>query len=110
MVYGKLDGLARATNAILLVFYLFAAPVCMVIGLISIPAHEGFLGFLGWVVAAVISSANLFSGLGLGASVALRRKGRSVLGFLVQFAGVVGIALMLVLFSIFYGNHMLTIN
>ena len=78
--------------------------------MISNPKYDGFLGILGWIVAVVIASAALFCGLGLGFSVALRKKGRSKLSFAVQFAGVAGIGLTLAFYFIFTGNLLKYLN
>ena len=110
VVYTKLDKAGRITNIVLIPVYVCAAPFCLFIGMIGNPRYDGFLGLLGWIVAVLQASAVLFCGLGLGCSVALRKKGKSKLSFAVQFAGFAGIALMLILFSAFYGNLLRPIN
>ena len=110
VVYGKLDKAGRITNIILIPIYICLAPLYMILSMIAIPHYEGFLGFLGWVVAIIMGSAPLFCGLGLGFSAALRKKGKSKLSFAVQFAGVAGIALNVILFCVFYGNLLKPIN
>ena len=62
------------------------------------------------MVAVIMASAALFCGVGLGLSVAFRKKGRSKLSFAVQFAGVVGIGMTLLLFFLFYGNLLSPLN
>ena len=71
---------------------------------------EGFLGAIGLVLSIIASSVALFCAVGLGASVALRKKGKSKLSFAVQFAGFAGIILMLLIFFLCYGNLLATIN
>lgn len=110
VVYGKLDKAGRITNLILLAVYLCLAPFYLFLGMISTPAHDGFLGILGWIVSILIASAALFCGLGLGCSVALRKKGRSKLSFAVQFAGFVGIGLTVLLYSVCAGGLLNTLN
>ena len=110
VIYGKSDKAGRITNIVMIPVYLFLSPFCMFIGMICNPAYDGFRGFLGWVVSVVIASATLFCGLGLGASVALRKKGRSKLSFAAQFLGVVSIAIACALFMIFYGNLLKPLN
>ena len=80
------------------------------LGMISEPAYDGILGLLGWIVAIVTASAALFCGLGLGFSVALRKKGKSKLSFAVQFAGLAGIGLTVLLYVIFAGNLLRSLN
>ena len=57
-----------------------------------------------------MASAALFCGIGLGLSVAFRKKGRSKLSFAVQFAGIGGISLTVLLFFTFYGNLLRPLN
>ena len=45
-----------------------------------------------------------YCGIGLGLSVAFRKKGRSKLSFSVQFLGIAVIGLTVILFFLFYGN------
>ena len=108
--YTKLDKAGRILNIVLIPVYAVFAPFIMFIGMISRPNYEGILGLVGWIVAVIAASAMLFCGLGLGASVALRKNGKSKLGFAAQFAGFVGIALTLVIFFAFYGNLLASLN
>ena len=78
--------------------------------MIANPRYDGFLGILGWIVSILMASAALFCGIGLGLSVAFRKRGKSKLSFAVQFLGVGGIALTLILFFLFYGNLLSPIN
>ena len=82
----------------------------MFLAMIANPRYDGILGILGWIVSIIMASAAVPCGLGLGFSVALRKKGRSKLSFAVQFAGVGGIALTLIMFFVFYGNLLRPIN
>ena len=108
--YGKLDKAGRITNILLIPIYLCLLPLCLFLGMIANPRYDGFLGVLGWVVSIIMASAALLCGIGLGLSAAFRKKGRSKLSFIVQFAGIGGIALTLILFFIFYGNLLSPIN
>lgn len=110
VIYGKLDKVGRITNILLIPVYLFLSPLYLVIGMLSYPEYDGFLGFLGMIVAVIISSAALFCSLGLGFSVALRKKGKSGLSFVAQFAGLAGIGLSLLLFFVFYDNLLTSLN
>ena len=110
VVYGKLDKAGRITNILLIPIYLCFAPLYLFLGMISNPTYDGFLGILGWIVSVIIASASLFCGLGLGCSVALRKKGRSKLSFAVQFAGVLGIGLTRLLYFVFTGNLLRYLN
>jgi cytochrome bd-type quinol oxidase subunit 2 len=110
VVYGKLDKAGRIVNILLILVYVCLLPLCMFLGMIANPRYDGLLGVLGWIVAIVMGSAPLFCGLGLGFSVALRKKGKAKLSFAVQFAGVGGIGLTLILFFLFYGNLLKPLN
>lgn len=110
VVYGKLDKAGRITNIILTLVYLFLAPFYMFLGMISYPDHDGFLGLLGWIVSIINASAPLFCGLGLGFSVALRKKGQRKLSFAVQFSGLVGIGLTVGMYCLFAGNLLSPLN
>ena len=110
VVYGKLDKAGRVTNILLILVYLCVSPLYLFLGMIANPRYDGFLGLLGWIIAIIVGSAALSCGLGLGFSVALRKKGKSKQSFAVQFAGFAGIALTLILFFVFYGNLLRPIN
>lgn len=110
VIYGTLDKIGWVTNALLLLVYLCLCPLCMVFGMISNPAHDGFLGILGWIVSVINASATLFCTLGLGFSIALRKQGKSKLSFAVQFAGLVGIGLTVGMYCLFAGNLLSSLN
>lgn len=110
VTYGKLDKIGRVTNILLILLYVCISPLYLFLGMIANPRYDGFLGILGWIVAIIMASAALFCGIGLGLSVAFRKKGMSKQSFAVQFAGVGGIGLTLALFFIFYGNLLSPLN
>ena len=110
VTYGKLDKIGRITNILLLLVYVGFSYVYLLLGMIARPHYDGFLGILGWIVSVIMASAALFCGVGLGLSVAFRKKGKSKLSFAVQFAGVGGIALTFGLFFLFYGNLLRPLN
>ena len=90
--------------------YLILSVFVMVLSVFSAPEYDGFLGILGWIVCVIIASAPMACGLGLGFSASLRKKGRSKLSFIVQFAGIAGCALSIALFMLFYGNLLSSLN
>ena len=110
VIYNKLDKAGRITNILLIPLYICLSPMYLFFGVISSPRCEGFLGIVGWIVSIIIASAALFCGLGLGFSVALRKKGRSKLSFAVQFSGLIGIGLSVGLYSLFAGNLLKFLN
>lgn len=110
VTYGKLDKIGRVTNILLLLLYVGFSYVYLFLGMIANPRYDGFLGILGWIVSIIMASAALFCGVGLGLSVAFRKRGKSKISFVVQFAGVGGIALTFILFFLFYGNLLSYLN
>lgn len=110
VTYGKLDSAGRITNILLAVLYAITSPLYLFLGMISEPNGEGLLLILGVLVSVLAASASLFCSLGLGLSVALRRKGKSGLSFAVQFVGLVGIALTVVLYMAFAGSLITPLN
>lgn len=110
VTYGKLDKAGRITNILLLLLYVGISFLYLFLGMIANPRYDGFLGILGWIVSILMASAALFCGIGLGLSVAFRKRGKSKLSFAVQFLGVGGISLALILFFLFYGNLLRPIN
>ena len=110
VTYGKLDKAGWITNILLLLVYICLCPLYLGLGLFSYPNHDGFLGILGWIVSVINASAALFCTLGLGFSVALRKRGKSKLSFAVQFAGLVGIGLTVGMYCLFAGNLLGSLN
>lgn len=110
VTYGKLDKAGWITNILLLLVYICLCPLYLGLGLFSYPNHDGFLGILGWIVSVINASAALFCTLGLGFSVALRKRGKSKLSFAVQFAGLVGIGLTVGMYCLFADNLLGSLN
>ena len=110
VVYGKLDKAGRITNIVLIPVYIVLSLVYIAISIFTSPAHDGFLGILSWLVCAIIAVAPASCGLGLGLSASMRKKGNSKLSFIVQFAGFAGCALGIILFLVFYGNLLSSLN
>lgn len=100
VTYGTLDKIGIATNIILIPVYCIAGYPAFFLGMVSAPSGEGLLWFAGLVASVIIASPAVFCALGLGFSVALRKKGKSVPSFLIQFAGAVGICLSFILYGI----------
>ena len=110
VVYSKLDKTGRVTNILLIPVYVFLTLFCIAMSLFLNPEYDGFLGLLGWIVAIIIASVPLFCGFALSASVVLRKKGKGKASFAVQFVGLAGAALSLLLFVVFYGNLLSSLN
>ena len=110
VVYNKLDKAGRITNILLIPVYVCLSPLYLFFGMIASPFYDGILGVLGWIVSVIIASAAIFCGVGLGLSVLLRKKGKSKLSFAIQFAGLAGIGLSVLLYCIFAGNLLRYLN
>ena len=110
VTYGKLDKAGRITNIVLIPVYVVLSLVYIGISMFASPAHDGFLGILSWIVCVIIAAAPVSCGLGLGFSASLRKKGRSKLSFILQFAGIAVCALSIVLFMLLYGNLLSSLN
>lgn len=100
VVYGTLDKVGFVTNIILIPAYAFALPLPTILAFMSEPGtDEGILFVIGLIACFVVALAPAFCGFGLGLSVMLRKRGKSVLSFIVQFAGVFGILLSVLVYA-----------
>ena len=108
--YTTLDKVGVITNIVLAASYLGFAPFYMFLGMITTPYRDGFWGIVGVIICAVSGSAALAAGVGVGASVALRRRGKKVLSFVIQFAGVLAIALTFIIYMLFVGTLIAQLN
>ena len=111
VVYGKLDNVGKVTNILLIPVYAIVSIFCWFVVMLGyIPDGEGILAVVAWGVAIIGATGPALCGLGIGASVALRKKGNSMLSFLVQFAGVAGLAITILFFVLFCGNLFGSLN
>ena len=111
VVYGKLDKVGMVTNIMLIPVYAIASLYGFFIVMLGyIPDGEGIMAIVAWILAIIGATGPALCGLGLGASVALRKKGKSKLSFWVQFAGVAGIGITILFFALFCGNLFATLN
>ena len=111
VVYGKLDMVGIITNILLIPVYAIISFFCLFIVMLGyIPEGEGIVGLLAWLLAIIGATGPAFCGLGLGASVALRKKGKSKLSFWAQFAGFAGLAVTILFFVLFCGNLFGSLN
>ena len=109
--YGKLDKVGTITNVLLIPVYAIASIFCMFLVMLGYsPEGEGFLALISWVLAIIGATGPALCGLGLGASVALRRNGKSKPSFWAQFAGVAGLGVTFLFFLLFYGNLFSSLN
>ena len=99
VVYGTLDKIGIATNIILIPVYLVLITFFFFLVMLGMnPVNGGFFGIISWIVSIICSSSPALCGLGLGASVAWRKKGMSKKSFWVQFAGIAGFAFVILIF------------
>ena len=103
--------ICQITNIILIPIYAIAMTYCYFLVMLGYsPRGEGILAVVAWILAIIGATAPSLCALGLGASVALRKKGKSQKSFWVQFAGVVGSAVTILFFLLFYGNLFAPLN
>ena len=111
VVYGALDKAGIVTNILLIPAYVIVSIFCLFIVMLGyIPDGDGILGILAWVLAIIGATGPALCGIGLGASVALRKSGKSKQSFWAQFAGVAGLAVTIVFFMLFCGNLFGSLN
>lgn len=110
VVYGELDKVGQITNIILIPVYAVLTLFFIALSLFLYPGYDGFWGIFGWIVAIIIASVPLYCGFALSASVVLRKKGKSKQSFAVQFVGLGGTTISVILFLVFYGNLLSSLN
>ena len=110
VVYGKLDYFCCLTNLVLLAIYAMSSPSYVFLGVISEPEAEGFLMIPACIVAIIIASATFFCFLGLGLSVAMRKKGKTGASFAVQCLGAGAIILAVVLYMLSANRLLVSFN
>ena len=99
VVYGTLDKVGVATNILLIPIYAIVTAFFFFLAMLGMnPESGGFMGIISWIMSIVCNSAPALCGIGLGASVAWRKKGKSVRSFLAQFAGIAGFAVVFLIF------------
>ena len=111
VVYGKLDNVGKITNILLIPVYAIVSIFCLFIVMLGyIPDGEGLMGIVAWLLAIIGATGPALCGLGLGASVALRKKGKSKQSFWAQFAGLAGLAVTILFFLLFCGTLFGSLN
>ena len=98
VVYSPLDKIGIATNILLIPVYVVFTIFFFFLNMLGMnPESGGFMGIISWIVSIICASSPVLCGLGLGASVAWRKKGKTVRSFWVQFAGIAGFAAVLLI-------------
>ena len=111
VLYGKLDKAGKITNVLLIPVYAILSCFFWFIAMVGLnPWGKGLMWLLSAVLAVIGATGPAFCGIGLGASVALRRKGKSRLSFWVQFAGIAGLGITFLFFLLFYGTLFKPLN
>lgn len=100
--YGLLDGFSQVINVILFCVYGIASTWPMFLGMRIQPNSGATLwqSFLAYIISAIISAAPIYAFACIGMSVDYRRRKHSIIGFFVQFLGVLGIYLPVRLFQL----------
>ena len=111
VVYGALDKVGIATNILLIPVYAVLSTFFLFLVMLGMnPGGEGFIWVISLIVAVIGASGTALCGLGLGASVAFRKKGKSKLSFLVQFAGIAGFCITLLFYFLFGDGLFASLN
>lgn len=94
-----LDRVSWVINITLIPIYLILSILMMFMALITGTSYgaSSLQEIFAEVFSFVIAAAPIYCGIALGLSVSLRRKGRSLAGFLVQFAGFGGILVLVLI-------------
>ena len=98
-VPAALDRVSLVINIMLIPVYLILSILMMFMALITGTSYgaSSVQEIFAEVFSFVIAAAPIYCGIALGLSVSLRRKGRSLAGFLVQFAGFGGILVLVLI-------------
>ena len=109
--YGILDKIGIATNILLIPVYAIVSLFFIALIMLGMnPDGDGLIGVISVIVCVIGSTGPALWGLGLGASVAWRKKGKRVMSFLAQFAGVVGFGITLLFFVLFENTLFASLN
>lgn len=106
----NIDILTKILNVVVTVMYAMATPMMWFLAMVSEAYNDGFLGFLGWMIAGLIWIVPFFFGFGVGLSVLLRRRGKSIPAFFAQFTGFAAIAVSFLLYALFVGTLLSPLN
>lgn len=100
--YTVLDKISMVTNVVLCIVYFPLSLIMLLMASITGTGLNASLvqDILAYIFAGLIAATPIYCGIALGMSVSLRRKGKSVAGFLIQFAGFIGIILLILIDSI----------
>lgn len=94
-----LDRISLITNVVLIPVYAIFSVLMLFMAAITDTTYgaSSLQEFFAVIFSLVIAAAPIYCGIALGMSVSLRRKGRRLAGFLVQFAGFGGFILVLLI-------------
>lgn len=94
-----LDRISLVTNIVLIPVYVIFSLLMLFMASITGTSYDvgTVQEFLAVIFSLIIGATPIYCGIALGMSVSLRRKGRSVAGFFIQFVGFVGILLMILI-------------
>ena len=97
--YTVLDKISMITNVVLCVVYVVLSLIMLLMASITDTALNAtsVQEFLAYIFKGLIAATPIYCGIALGMSVSLRRKSRSVAGFFIQFAGFIGIILLILI-------------
>jgi hypothetical protein len=94
-----LDKVSWVTNIIMIpVYFIFSMLMLLMASITEASYGSGIVQeIFARIFSCIIAATPIYCGIALGMSVALRKKGRSRAGFFVQFAGFIGIILLVLM-------------
>lgn len=95
----SLDRASVVTNLVLIPVYAVMSYIPVIMGAIAdtTPGAGPLQGVLTVIISYIIAGAPIYCGISLGLSAAFRKKGKSKVAFIVQFAGVVCVVLTILI-------------
>jgi hypothetical protein len=94
-----LDKVSWVTNIIMIPVYFILSILMLLMASITEATYGAGIvqEFFARIFSCIIAATPIYCGIALGMSVALRKKGRSRAGFFIQFAGFIGIILLVLI-------------
>lgn len=111
LVPTTLDKVTKITNIVMIPVYLYAAYFSLALAMFTVPEHDGGALFvIDLIVCALVWIAPVCIGSGLGLSVALRKKGKSLASFVLQFAGLASTSASAIIYIVGVDRFISSIN
>lgn len=102
VVYGTADKVGAALNILLAIVFAIGScmPVFLAMVVRSAPDATAWQNVLCILASALIGAAPVYCAIALGHAAALRKKGHSIKSLVVQFSGIAGIVIPVLMFQL----------